>query len=637
MLTVQGIIKRYSSLLVVVTLCIGISIVCPSTALSDILKKIRPTTNKDELEKIYQYKLDQGIKNLSVFSSFLLRSSRNYLDQGEIEKAVECAEYAQLLAPSYPPNYTHLGKVYWAQNRFRFFSMVTGWIDSFSATFNNYPFAVFGLANFLLFFLLSFLFAITVFSVTSVYKYFKLFIHDLHHLLPFKFPLTLLILWGIVVFSLPFFFHWSIFLICFFWLSLLFIYHSKREQQIAIIFVFFLLLSPFIIKLISGFVVTSYSGVFSQLYQVNEEAWDRETEQELIKWTAKYPNDVDALFSLGLLKKREGDYEEAKRYYEKILGIDPAYHRALCNLGNVLLATKKVDLAIESYNQSIEIYPASVESYYNLSRAYLLNNYMFEESNENFNKAKKLGADRVDYYSRIYSNNMNRIVIDETIPLSVFWEKTFEPTEEKKLFNSSLWDRFFRGIPFTYRYSVLFIFLLFVCLLFINHHECDFSVGCEYCGSAVCGKCRRLVYEDNFCKKCASIFRSRGDQSITTREKEKKVMQIERFQKRYIIIGRILSILFPGAGHLWAGYPLKGSAMIFLFFFLLLKLAYWDGIIMNPWLMSHARSYGGITIVASMVLILYLYSILDFNRISVRLSQFLSLIIVTRKELQIKK
>ncbi len=77
--------------------------------------------------------------------------------------------------------------------------------------------------------------------------------------------------------------------------------------------------------------------------------------------------------------------------------------------------------------------------------------------------------------------------------------------------------------------------------------------------------------------------------------------------------------------------------MIFLFFFLLLKLAYGDGIMMNPWLMSHARSYGGITIVSIMVLILYLYSILNFNRISVRLSQFLSLIIVTRKELQIKK
>lgn len=636
MLTSSGIIRRYFSLLFVVTFCIGIRVACPSINQSDFFKKVHPNPNRDELEKIYQYKLDNGIKNLSVLSAFLLRSSKKYLRQGEIEKAVECGEYAQMISPGYPPVYTHLGRVYWSQNRFRFLSVITGWVDLFRATFFNYPFSVFMLANFLLFFLLSLLLTIAVFSITSVYKYFKLFIHDLNHLLPFKLPPTLLILWGIVIFSLPLFFHWSIFLIFFFWLLLLFIYHSKREQQIIIIFVFFLLLSPFLIQLISRSVVTPNSGAFYQLYQVNEDAWDKETEQKLIKWTINYPNDVDVLFSLGLLKKREGKYEEAKRYYERVLEIDPNYHRALCNLGNVLLATKKNDLAIESYNRCLEVYPKSVESYYNLSRAYLLE-YMFEESNEYFNKAKELDAKSVDYYSKIYSKNMNRMVIDETINLRVFWEKTFEPNEDKKLFSSYLWDRFFRGIPFIYWYSVFFIFLVFVCLLFINHHELGFSVGCEYCGSAVCGKCRRLVYEDNLCKKCAGIFKGKGDHNITTREKGEKVVQIEQFQKRHIIMGKILSILLPGAGHLWVDYPLKGSVMLFLFFFLLLKLIFWDGIVMNPWLVSQDRSSGGMVMVSSLVLILYLYSILNFSIISRRLSQFLSLIKVTRKELQIKK
>jgi len=633
-LKISGLIKRYSSLLVFLIVCIGICVAYPSITQSDLLKKVPLSLNRDELEKIYQYKLDQGIKNSSIVSTFLLRRSKNFLHQGKIKKAVECAEYAQMLSPDYPPVYVHLGEVYWTQNRFHLFAMITGWFNSLPATFTNYPFAVFLLTNFILFFLVAFLLTITVFSIISLCKYFKLFIHDMNHLLPLKLPPTSTVLWGIFIFSLPFFFHFSIFLISFYWLMLLFIYYSKRGKQIVIIFAFFLLLLPFLIQIISKLVVTPYSGVFYQLYQVSEEAWDKETEQKLINWTTNHPNDIDALFSLGLIKKRKGDYREAKRYYEKVIEINPHYYRAWCNLGNVLLATQKFDLTIESYNRCLEICPSSVEGYYNLSRAYLLK-YMFPESNESFNRAKELDATRVDYYSKIYSKNMNRTVIDETLPLGVFWGKTFKSNEEKKLFSTYLWDRFFRGIPFSYRYSVLFIFFVFVCLLFVNHHELGFSVDCEYCGCAVCRKCRRLVYEDNLCKQCAGIFKSNRDYSISTREKEKKVMQIEQFHKRYIIIGRVLSMLLPGAGHLWMDYSLKGSVMLFLLFFLLLKLIYWDGIVMNPWLLSHTPSYGGIIIVGCLMLILYLYSILNFNTISERLFKSLSLIKVARRELQV--
>ena len=617
MLKISGLIRRYSSLLVILTFCIGIRCAYSSTTQSDLLREVHLSPNRNELEKIYQYKLDHGIKNSSIVSAFLLRNSKKFLQQGKIKKAVEFGEYAQLISPDYPPVYTHLGKVYWAQNRFLIFAVIKGWCNSLRATFSNYPFAVLLLTNFLLFFLVSFLLTSAVFSIISVYKYFKLLIHDVNHFLPLKLPPTSLISWGIFIFSLPLFFHYSIFLIFFFWLMLLFIYHSKRGKHVIICFTFFLLLSPFLIQIISKFIVTSYSGVFYQLYQANEETWDKETEQKLINWTTNHPNDSDVLFSLGLVKKREGDYEKATRYYEKVLEIDPHFHKALCNLGNVLLATQKVDLAIKSYHRCLEICPTSVEGNYNLSRAYLLK-YMFTESKESFNRAKKLDAARVDYYSKIYSKNSNRMVIDETIPLGEFWKKTFGSSLGKKLFSSYLWDRFFKGIPFSYWYSVLFVFLVFVCLIFINHHKFGFSVGCEYCGSAVCRKCRRVVYDDNLCKQCAAVFKGKGGYSISTREKEKKVTQIERFQKRYVIIGKILSMLLPGAGHLWIDYPLRGSVMLFLFFFLLLKLIYRDGIVINPWLVSHARSYEDIVIVGCVVFILYLFSVLNFTAVSVK-------------------
>jgi tetratricopeptide (TPR) repeat protein len=501
----------------------------------------------------------------------------------------------------------------------------------------NYFFAVFFLSHFLYVFLLSFLLMIALFAIISLYKYLKLFIHDVRHLVPLKLPASLFALWGGFILVLPFFFHWSIFLIFIYWLMVLFVYHSKREQQIIIIFAFLFLSSPFLIQLVSKLSVTSSSEVFYQLYQISEESGDQDGEQRLRAWVEDYPNDVDALFALGLINKRKRNYTEAQRYYEKALQIDAHHYRTLCNLGNVFVATQNLDVAIEYYNRCIEHYPSSVRGYYNLSRAQLLE-YMFVESKKSFNKAKEIDADRVDYFSRIHSENSNRIVIDETIPLQVFWEKTFQPTEEKDLFAAYLWDGFFKGIPFKYWYSVLFVFLIFVSLIFVDRYRSALSLSCEYCGCAVCKNCKTLVPEYNLCKRCAGIFKVKRDSiGMSVKNKEKQVITIERFHKRHIIIGKILSILIPGAGHLWLDKPLKGAVMSFVFFFLMLKLFPVKELVVNPWLLIDSSSYEGITILCGLLLLLYCYSISNFTVISAKLSQFLSLIRVTRKELQIKQ
>ena len=135
-------LRRDSFLPVFFACCIGLWSAYPCSAQGDLLKKITPVLTSDELEELYQDKLDHGVKNSSILSAFLLRSSKKYLTQGEIQKAVEYGEYAQKLAPSYPPVYSHLGKVYWTQNRLRIFAVLEGWIDSVRAAINNYSFSI---------------------------------------------------------------------------------------------------------------------------------------------------------------------------------------------------------------------------------------------------------------------------------------------------------------------------------------------------------------------------------------------------------------------------------------------------------------------------------------------------------------
>ena len=95
MLNITGTIKRYVFLLIILTFCIGIRTVWPSTTQSDLLKKVSPVLTSDDLEKLYQYKLDYGIKNFSILSAFLLRSSKQYLEEGDI-KTLSCMDCRQL-------------------------------------------------------------------------------------------------------------------------------------------------------------------------------------------------------------------------------------------------------------------------------------------------------------------------------------------------------------------------------------------------------------------------------------------------------------------------------------------------------------------------------------------------------------
>ncbi|MDX1779369.1 MAG: hypothetical protein R3339_10860, partial [Thermodesulfobacteriota bacterium] len=230
----------------------------------------------------------------------------------------------------------------------------------------------------------------------------------------------------------------------------------------------------------------------------------------------------------------------------------------------------------------------------------------------------------------------NRRVIDETVPVNKFWEKTFQSSEEKVFLSQYLWNSFFRGLPYRLWYAVFFVFFIFVCLIYVDRYRRGLSLGCDYCGRAVCKKCKTFVSEYNLCKECAGIFKGNKNISISVKNKECQVILIERFHKRHLVIGKILSFLLPGAGHLLLDKPVKGSLMLFGFFFLMLKIVFTDGFIANPWQIVIASSYGGLFLLSSLLLVLYGYSIADFSKVSVKVSQFISLIRATRKELQIQ-
>jgi tetratricopeptide (TPR) repeat protein len=631
-----SLILRFAALL-----CTGLILVTAApagiaaTPVDDMLAQHAPLSRAD-LERLSQYRLDRGAANLSIVACFLIRASKRFLQEGNTTAAHAYAEYAITIAPDYPPAYTHMALVRWNENRLRVDVLVEGLCGYLKATLTNYVATAVPLTTILLLLLFSLLCTIAAFAMVSLYKYFKLFVHDLGHVLPAPLPRHFALCCALLALCLPLFLGCGIIITALCWLVVLFLYHSRREQQLIVMFALFFLLSPLLIQVIAQLVTTHTSEAFYHAYQVTNENWGEETESMLARRTDAHPDDAESLFALALLHKREGRIREAQQLYTRLLDQDPSDCRVWVNLGNTYLAEKKHDQAIAHYTRSIELCPDGVVGHYNLSRVQLLE-YLFAESNKNFNRAKQLDADRVDQFLHSYSPNRNRLVVDQVSPVSAYWHRTFAGSDAQERLSAQLWNHFFRGISYRYRYGVVVLVLLFVALLCIDRQTSRLSIACEYCGCAVCRKCKRLVLEHRLCKQCAAIFKSANDIMISVSRKEEQVASIERYQGRKIFAGKLLSVLLPGTGHLLVDHPVRGTAMLFLYFLLLSKLLFWNAILVNPWQMITGPAYLSILLVAIPLIILYLYALGHFNFSSMKLFQFLSLIRVTRRELQIKE
>jgi len=92
----------------------------------------------------------------------------------------------------------------------------------------------------------------------------------------------------------------------------------------------------------------------------------KELEQEL----ALDPANATAAYELCEIHRRAGDLEEALKLFETAVDHYPDFEQAQLGLGRVLLATGKLEPAVDHLRKAIALDPENDVSYYQLSRAY---------------------------------------------------------------------------------------------------------------------------------------------------------------------------------------------------------------------------------------------------------------------------
>ena len=82
------------------------------------------------------------------------------------------------------------------------------------------------------------------------------------------------------------------------------------------------------------------------------------------------PSDADAHLQMGIILAKAGDRDEAMKYFDKVLTLEPKSSAAMNNRGNIFMIEDKYQDAQKAYLAATQISPGDANIWVNLARAY---------------------------------------------------------------------------------------------------------------------------------------------------------------------------------------------------------------------------------------------------------------------------
>ncbi len=249
----------------------------------------------------------------------------------------------------------------------------------------------------------------------------------------------------------------------------------------------------------------------------------------------------------------------------------------MTNLANVYLAMGMADQAIELNNRAIDLNPRRASFYFNLFRAISKKSTALIKTDTSLQKATELNPKLIHSYLKIESDNMNRLVIDETLSALSLWKdgiyqlmgRWTNPGGLVSVWLSPLSDRVGFACP------PLFLGMMAAFLIVAKRKGT--MRKCSLCGTPSYRVYARRVEGDSICLGCHRLFVKK--ESLPPKLKVKKTAQVKAYRKRAELVSRILSLFSLGGGHVWRNHTIKGVILLFIFSIFILRRIYWHGLI----------------------------------------------------------
>jgi tetratricopeptide (TPR) repeat protein len=557
-------------------------------AAKELFRKGEWEKGQGELEKLYQWKLNQGIRNHYHYAAALVRESQKAIQEGKTTALPGLLNYAEKMAPDFAQIRYARACWLWSQNFPSFVNIskaVWIWIQSFPLFLHNLEEALPQSANLMLWILSSFLLTLAIFSFVLFFKYHPFLLHHLKHLIRIgKDSKSIALLsFFLLLTPLSLGLGWMWFFAL--WLLVFWIYGSRADRTITLFFLAFLFLLPTGVRIYSSFLVSLTDNGTLDIVRANTGVVNEELHQKLLAMQKKEPQDPDILQAIGLIEKRMGRFMEAEQRFLQSVKLESHASAAFNNLGNIYLISNRTDEAVAAYQKAIKLEPAKTESYYNLGQAYL-SNLLLNEAESEFRRARELGPQLTSFYTSISTRNPNRIAIDQTIELSRIWKRVFAANPEREKFAEAYWQVLWGRVPLKYGEGVAAALLLILLMIHVTTRGKVLIRNCENCGGLICSRCTRSMVIGNQCSRCVKAFAA--STSTEPQVVNQKRAEIAKYRERKNSFIRWFSLILPGGGHLWRDDSREGVVYLFIFLLFLMKIIWWRGFIPSPVLLENS-------------------------------------------------
>ena len=351
------------------------------------------------------------------------------------------------------------------------------------------------------------------------------------------------------------------------WMALVFAYLGWAERGLVAL--------ALLASLTVGPAVTSLEfrlrTVQNPLYQAGlaavEGVPDAAAIARLEQAAAADPQDRDLAYLLGAARRRAGRYDDAAELYRRMLAASPDDPYARNNLANLEFSRGAYDSALARYkagtsNPNAEL---AATSYYNLSLAHL-QKFDYQAYNEARSNADRLARGLVTRYDRWKYDSGDYAVVDLGLQPEQVWAKFAgtasgvaarnvvsgaPPLPQAGAVLASMGNRLLAAIV---------VFPLVVFLVSRLRGPKPLTLHCARCGTPFCRRCQLGAASSGQCSQCYHLFVVRDGVSGPARNR--KMAEVQEAETRRQRVFRALSLVAPGAGHLYSGRSLVGAGLL---------------------------------------------------------------------------
>ena len=355
------------------------------------------------------------------------------------------------------------------------------------------------------------------------------------------------------------------------WMALLFIYFGTVERVAAIVILLACVAVGPLVKNVENRVVTKQNALFRAGLLALEGGPDNRAISDLEEGMRRETDDRDLAYLLAAQYKKAGRYEDAANLYRELLRSQPSDAMALNNLANLEFAAGEFQAAIARYKQGIDSNPPAAQGatfQYNLSLAHL-QRFEYQPAQEARSSADRLDSGLIRSYDSLWKYEKgDYAVVDLALTPDEVWAKFSglpQGVRAKNLAGRGAASDGARDlIPAMLNRFAAFPLVFVLVILAVRRWRGPkmFTMRCVKCGTPFCRRCHLGAVAGGLCTQCHHLFVVRDGVSGPARNQ--KLLEVQKEDERRERVFRALSLLTPGAGHIYAQKTLLGLLFVFL-------------------------------------------------------------------------